>query len=379
MFLILILTITFSLAENLPEPCCFKKTVGDLSYTLVNSEDTSIASRYGCISNCVYHQDDLPGKLFCFADGDLPATCTDAVSETANTKPTTTTKSAITTEGNSTVLSPGILISGGDGALTSAEVYSPGAGLSCELPSLPDERYGHTSDGATLCGGEQTSTSCITFSSGVWVTSHALAEGRVYHTSWNNKEEGKIILMGGWDIVRTTEAITEEENGGGPGFTLKYNIVGACAITEETTVIITGGYSTHNTVSRYGSSGHIKDLPSLNQGRYNHGCGFYSDNTGEQVFLVAGGWDISSTEILTRTSSAWVMVNSLPRKIFAVRGVTLDNILYMTGGLDDGDNERDEIYKWTGQQWVEVGKMKKARSFHAVSTIRLDDIKDFCT
>ena len=62
--------------ENLPEPCCFKKTVGDLSYTLVNSEDTSIASRYGCISNCVYHQDDLPGKLFCFADGDLPATCT---------------------------------------------------------------------------------------------------------------------------------------------------------------------------------------------------------------------------------------------------------------------------------------------------------------
>ena len=61
---------------KIPEPCCSKKTVGDLSYTLVNSEDTSIASRYGCISNCVYHQDDLPGKLFCFADGDLPATCT---------------------------------------------------------------------------------------------------------------------------------------------------------------------------------------------------------------------------------------------------------------------------------------------------------------
>ena len=54
------------------------------------------------------------------------------------------------------------------------------------------------------------------------------------------------------------------------------------------------------------------------------------------MFLVAGGYDdddgrLSSTEMLTRTSSAWVMVNSLPRKISGVRGVTLGNILYMTG------------------------------------------------
>ena len=40
---------------------------------------------------------------------------------------------------------------------------------------------------------------------------------------------------------------------------------------------------------------------------------------------------------------------------------------------------RDNIYKWTGQEWLEVGKMKKARSYHAVSTIRLNEIKDFCT
>ena len=40
---------------------------------------------------------------------------------------------------------------------------------------------------------------------------------------------------------------------------------------------------------------------------------------------------------------------------------------------------RDEILKWTGQDWEEVGKMKKARYYHAVSTIRLGEIKDFCT
>jgi len=100
MFLLLILTITFSLGAKIPEPCCSRKTVGDLSYTLVNSEDTSIASRYGCISNCVYQQDDLPGSLFCFAVGDLPTNCTGAVSvATTLTEPTTTTQSAKTTEG----------------------------------------------------------------------------------------------------------------------------------------------------------------------------------------------------------------------------------------------------------------------------------------
>ena len=51
--------------------------------------------------------------------------------------------------------------------------------------------------------------------------------------------------------------------------------------------------------------------------------------------MVAGGYDssnfLSSTEMLTRTSSAWVTVNKLPRKMYAMRGVTLSGVLYMTG------------------------------------------------
>ena len=120
---------------------------------------------------------------------------------------------------------PGILISGGlkSDAQTSVEVYSPG--YHCELPSLPDMMYGHTSDGATLCGGRYTMTTCITFSSGKWVTSHALAEERDAHTSWYNKEEGKIILMGGYYSGNTTEIITKEEKDGVQGFPMKYETV----------------------------------------------------------------------------------------------------------------------------------------------------------
>merc|ERR1719312_1312604 len=118
--------------------------------------------------------------------------------------------------------------------------------------------------------------------------------------------------MGGYLSGNTTEIITKEEKDEVQGFNMKYDTGAACAITDHTTVIMTGGVFTQHTVSRYGTTGHIEDLPSLNQGRESHGCGAYADDSGEQVFLVAGGYEMmdngpllsSSTELLPRTSSA---------------------------------------------------------------------------
>ena len=53
------------------------------------------------------------------------------------------------------------------------------------------------------------------------------------------------------------------------------------------------------------------------------------------------------------------------------------NIQYSGG--HDGDGYYGEIFQWTGDDWEEVGKMKMARSYHAVSTIRMeDDAMQFC-
>ena len=56
-----------------------------------------------------------------------------------------------------------------------------------------------------------------------------------------------------------------------------------------------------------------------------------------QVLLVAGGSNddayLSSTEVLTVDSPAWTMVTPLPRAVYGVRGVTLDNTVFMTGIL----------------------------------------------
>ena len=50
----------------------------------------------------------------------------------------------------------------------------------------------------------------------------------------------------------------------------------------EETVIITGGYKTRTQVTVYNTEGFLADWPSLNTGRYHHGCGHFV-NTDNQV------------------------------------------------------------------------------------------------
>ena len=40
-----------------------------------------------------------------------------------------------------------------------------------------------------------------------------------------------------------------------------------------------------STVSRYDTAGYVEDLPSLNEGRRDHGCGVYSVDIGDQVSI----------------------------------------------------------------------------------------------
>ena len=54
------------------DPCCVKKTVGGVLYTLIHEEDTSA---YNCQENCVYQKDGEDGKRFCFSEGWLDSVC----------------------------------------------------------------------------------------------------------------------------------------------------------------------------------------------------------------------------------------------------------------------------------------------------------------
>jgi hypothetical protein len=130
--------------------------------------------------------------------------------------------------GNNTLIiisMPGIILSGGYGASTSVEVFVPSTGQSCSLPALPDERYGHTMDSLLICGGGWDSTTaattCLSFTSGQWITSHTLVEERNYHTSWQT-EQG-LVLMGGYSSPDTSEILATAGGQGGPSFAMQYS------------------------------------------------------------------------------------------------------------------------------------------------------------
>jgi len=277
-----------------------------------------------------------------------------------------------------------ILLSGGHypstNPWTSVEVFNPASNKSCEVKPLPDERYAHTMDGLTVCGGghynSHTRSNCITFSSGQWRTSQHLLQPRFGHVSWVTDEGIMLLFPNG-----VTETVIQGENMTQPGFTMLHNLIDACAIADQksNSVVITGGGNSINAVSRYGLTSFIEDLPSLNAGRKWHGCGAYFRKDGTQVLIVAGGYDgrmITSTELLIGSSSDWVFSKPLPRPLFMMGSVTMDSVVYFTGGTENYlsfQEYRDEILAWIDEAWVEVGKMKLARRYHAATFIQMDD------
>ena len=116
-----------------------------------------------------------------------------------------------------------ILLSGGynNYARTSVEVFSPSTGKSCSLPSLPGSTSFHTMDSLLVCGRGKTRTTCVTFSSGNWITSHSLVEERYAHTSWQ-MEEGMVVLMGGEGSPATSELVQMGGEQGEPSFPMQY-------------------------------------------------------------------------------------------------------------------------------------------------------------
>ena len=59
------------------ESCCKEKKVGDILYTLVESDMDDETSKLGCKDGCVYNADEDPVDRFCFKDGGQPITCLD--------------------------------------------------------------------------------------------------------------------------------------------------------------------------------------------------------------------------------------------------------------------------------------------------------------
>ena len=60
-------------------------------------------------------------------------------------------------------------------------------------------------------------------------------------------------------------------------------------------------------------------------------------------------------------------------------GILYRGIVYcLVGGYDAGQKYRDEILAWEGDKWVEAGRMKEGRAYHAMTIIKQEEVSAYC-
>jgi len=253
-------------------------------------------------------------------------------------------------------------------------MYIPSTNETFPLPSIPGSpRVWHTLTGNVLCGGvyRGTSSSCLELTEtgeGWKPYSTVLTKPRLAHSNWASPEG--IVLLGGYYSGDTTELVTS--GGTSDLFSMPGNVSYACAIGDESEVILTGGFGTRNTVSKFSMSGFVSNLPDLKIGRQYHACASYHDIYNKKTYLVTGGFtgfeNTKKTEILPAGAAAWIMAGELPRPRNGLRSTSVNNMIYLLGG----DTEILEFDSSSGEngEWRVTAQMtKKAGIKLEVSTI----------
>ena len=88
------------------------------------------------------------------------------------------------------------------------------------MVDLPDSRGFHTMDGAILCGGTGTPTSCLHFGRDGWSKyGWNLLQKRYSHVTWRRPDDS-LQIMGGDYSPKTSEIVTS--GGSQIGFDLQY-------------------------------------------------------------------------------------------------------------------------------------------------------------
>merc|ERR1719341_358738 len=292
----------------------------------------------------------------------------------------------------------GILISGGTGPEDpnrSVEVVVPATGQFCSFPDHPDDyRYYHTMDSLYICGGKR--SNCLHFFEGEWSLYFEMEDSFEGHSSWET--DLGILLLGGAIWGRSSKFVPTNGEESGPSIELAHKSRYACAMPDLTSdsAILTGGSVGESYVARYDLNGFVEALPSMLVARQHHGCGSYLRPDGTQVYMVAGGnarngFDYSltaSTEMLTSGADTWVLATPLPTARSGLKGVSVDNRVYMTGGgsytdEDDSDIVYDDILEWQDEEQAWAAKytsMQYSRENHAVTRIHMDNpAMQYCT
>jgi len=303
-----------------------------------------------------------------------------------------------------------VLVTGGisnnDATQKRVELIDFYRGGSWTCPDLPLPYFEHTQDTlpdnkVLLCGGFDTSTRnfCRQMEKGTFPLKpkHQFRTPWWDHISWTNKS-GFTFVLGG---ERTSNLPVFLDPTEFKAVKAKYQPLYpsrlSCSIfiPETSQVIVTGGRDpTMKLVLVYNTeTGEFeKKLPSLRQGRYNHGCTDYYSG-GDRVLIVTGGQKnqvelLDSTEIFVRGDKKWETVGAYPKKVAGLRLTNFNGYVLSFGGDEGrelGDKFLNDIFQYniTKQIWeyntLGVKQMIDRRSQFGLSVVAItDDIKSEC-
>jgi len=273
---------------------------------------------------------------------------------------------------------PGLLIVGGDG--TSAEIwYQDGdSNTSCFIPSIPHARRDGTLNGNKFCGGYGGSSDCIEFKNGGWRASNVISDWKSRHTSWETRNG--IYLIGGASTDSSRMATLVKADGtSSSGFSLRSDIYMACAIPDEDSVVLTGGFYTQQEVTRYNEQGYQETLPSLRSKFYGHHCSWYINAQRKMVYIVRGGSASGShAQLLVKGDYYWRYTQNGPTGVTDALLVNAYNRIYLAGGRDGSTMP---IYEFDTRRetWTMVGQSRDTRYGAQASLIKLGDFKSYFT
>jgi len=293
-----------------------------------------------------------------------------------------------------------ILIAGGlpePNVNNSVQVLNHDGTYMCDLPDIPGPygRYGATMDGNILCGGRSNGgpldlrRNCIFYNGSTGLFSDPadiLDHDRWHSTSWGRPDPPSYVDSS--HIFGSYYSYTSEiayEIGSTPGQTYSPGNYGQCSIQFEDYVVIIGGRlgALPDVVKIFDGSPQVS-LPSLNQGRGYAGCGFYNDGS-NLVYLVTGGSDgdcLDSTEMSINEGS-WSLLSgtsNLPSARIGLRGVSLNNEIFMIGGWNFCDGTAvGEVLQWdkTTMMWNYISDIDP-RFYFSVSVLPCKDVKKHC-
>ena len=208
---------------------------------------------------------------------------------------------------------------------------------------------------------------------------------------------------------------------------MSFNYRTACSISLDDHVVITGGSYTQKIVSRYNENGWVEDLPSLTQGRFQHGCTAFM-SAGEQVRLTTWcrTWILNSAIL----RCLWSLVDDIMRIVITIPLTPLsssdpalagkrspppgcpvqcmewawqlwttessclvsivdNNIIHccislkltrVTGGRTyAGRGYRADILEYKDSDgWRNLQTMKRGRAFHGTSLVDFNDFEENC-